>query len=103
MVAPVVEQFKLNFSGRAERLPVIGSLAARIATPGEPAKPWLGLKSYAWAGEVADVDSINVVPALEGKKLTLTAGPAAPIRSSTRTACGCCRAMSANRRRAAAA
>ena len=75
VVAPVVEQFKLNFSVVPKTLPVIGSLAARIATPGEPAKPWLGLKSYAWGGEVADVDSINVVPALEGKKLTLTAGP----------------------------
>ena len=75
VVAPVVEQFKLNFSVVPKTLPVIGGVAARIATPGVPAKPWLGLKSYAWGGEVADVDSISVVPALEGKKLTLTAGP----------------------------
>ncbi|KVR16960.1 exopolysaccharide biosynthesis protein [Burkholderia ubonensis] len=75
VVAPVVEQFKLNFSVTPKTIPVLGSLAARFATPGEPANAWLGLKSYAWGGEVADIDTVNVVPALEGKKLTLTAGP----------------------------
>ncbi|MCM3437091.1 hypothetical protein M3657_22975, partial [Bacillus licheniformis] len=75
VVAPVVDQFKLNFTVAPKTLPVIGSLAARLATPGTPSRPWLGLKSYAWGGEVADIDTINVVPALEGKKLTLTAGP----------------------------
>ncbi|KVN45946.1 polysaccharide biosynthesis tyrosine autokinase [Burkholderia ubonensis] len=75
VVAPVVEQFKLNFSVMPKTIPVLGSLAARFATPGEPANAWLGLKSYAWGGEVADIDTVNVVPALEGKKLTLTAGP----------------------------
>ncbi|KVM70216.1 exopolysaccharide biosynthesis protein [Burkholderia ubonensis] len=75
VVAPVVEQFKLNFSVMPKTIPVLGSLAARLATPGEPANAWLGLKSYAWGGEVADIDTVNVVPALEGKKLTLTAGP----------------------------
>ncbi|KVK88813.1 exopolysaccharide biosynthesis protein [Burkholderia ubonensis] len=75
VVAPVVEQFKLNFSVTPKTIPVLGSLAARFATPGEPANAWLGLKSYAWGGEIADIDTVNVVPALEGKKLTLTAGP----------------------------
>jgi tyrosine-protein kinase Etk/Wzc len=42
-----------------------------MATPGQPARPWLGLSSYAWGGEEADVDSIDVIPALEGQKLTM--------------------------------
>ncbi len=75
VVTPVVEQFKLNFSITPKTIPVLGSLAARLATPGRPAKPWLGLSSYAWGGEIADIDAISVTPALEGKKLTLIAGP----------------------------
>jgi len=73
VVAPVVEQMKLNFSVTPKTLPLLGSIAARVATPGEPAKPWLGLSSYAWGGEVVDVDSIDVLPALEGQKLTMKA------------------------------
>lgn len=73
VVEPVVDQFKLNFFVAPKTFPVLGSLAARLATPGEPAKPWLGLDSYAWGGEVANVDSIDVDPSLEGKKLTLVA------------------------------
>lgn len=68
VVAPVVEQFKLNFSVVPKTLPLLGSLAARIATPGEPARPWLGLKSYAWGGEIADVDSVSVVPRSKARR-----------------------------------
>lgn len=73
VVEPVVKQFKLNFSVVPVTMPVLGSLASRLATPGTPAKPWLGLNSYAWGGEVADVEAIAVPPSLEGQKLTLTA------------------------------
>ncbi|SDD48805.1 tyrosine-protein kinase Etk/Wzc [Paraburkholderia lycopersici] len=73
VVEPVVKQFKLNTTVSPVTLPVIGSLAARLATPGTPSRPWFGLASYAWGGEVADIDSIEVTPDLEGKKLTLTA------------------------------
>jgi len=73
VVAPVVEQMKLNFSVTPKTLPLLGSIAARVATPGELARPWLGLSSYAWGGEVADVASIDVLPALEGQKLTMKA------------------------------
>ncbi|WP_322102769.1 polysaccharide biosynthesis tyrosine autokinase [Paraburkholderia sp. J41] len=73
VVEPVVKEFKLNFSVAPVTLPVLGSLAARLATPGTPSRPWLGLSSYAWGGEVVNVDSVEVTPALEGRKLTLTA------------------------------
>ncbi len=49
VVGPVVEQMKLNFSVTPKTLPLLGSIAARMATPGAPARPWLGLTSYAWA------------------------------------------------------
>ncbi|WP_062602347.1 polysaccharide biosynthesis tyrosine autokinase [Caballeronia calidae] len=73
VVAPVVAQCRLNFSISPMTLPVLGSLAARFATPGEPAKPWFGLSSYAWGGEITEVDSIDVEPQWEGKNLMLTA------------------------------
>lgn len=73
VVAPVVEQCKLNFSVTPVTLPLLGSLAARLATPGQPAKPWLGLGTYAWGGEQVTVDSVEVVQSLENKKMTLIA------------------------------
>ncbi|WP_323119933.1 polysaccharide biosynthesis tyrosine autokinase [Burkholderia alba] len=76
VVGPVVEQCKLNFSVTPKAFPLLGSIAARIATPGRPAKPWLGMGSYAWGGELASVDTIEVTPALEGRPLILTAGAA---------------------------
>ncbi|MBN3727541.1 polysaccharide biosynthesis tyrosine autokinase [Burkholderia sp. Ac-20379] len=74
VVGPVVEQCKLNFSVAPKTMPLLGAIAARIATPGKLAAPWFGLKSYAWGGESAAIDSIDVAQPLEGKQLTLTAG-----------------------------
>ncbi|MCX4172510.1 MULTISPECIES: polysaccharide biosynthesis tyrosine autokinase [Paraburkholderia] len=71
VVGPVVQQLKLNFSVVPKTIPLLGSIAAHMATPGQPAPPWLGLASYAWGGEEADIDSLDVVSALEGEKLTM--------------------------------
>jgi tyrosine-protein kinase Etk/Wzc len=73
VVAPVVAQCRLNFSVSPITLPVLGGLAARFATPGVPAKPWFGLATYAWGGEIAEVDSVEVEPQWEDKQLILTA------------------------------
>ncbi|MFM0593515.1 polysaccharide biosynthesis tyrosine autokinase [Paraburkholderia dilworthii] len=71
VVGPVVQDLKLNFSVTPKTIPLLGSISAKLAAPGQLAKPWLGLSSYGWGGDVADVDSIDVVPALEGQKLAL--------------------------------
>ncbi|HEY4295374.1 MAG TPA: Wzz/FepE/Etk N-terminal domain-containing protein, partial [Paraburkholderia sp.] len=73
VVGPVVQELKLNFSVTPKTVPLLGSIAARLAKPGQLARPWLGLSSYAWGGESVDVDSIDVTPALEGQKLMLRA------------------------------
>jgi tyrosine-protein kinase Etk/Wzc len=73
VLAPVVDQFKLAVSVAPHVLPVIGSLAHRFATPGQPSRPWLGMKSYGWGGEVLSIATIEVPSALEGTKLTLRA------------------------------
>jgi tyrosine-protein kinase Etk/Wzc len=73
VVGPVVQKFKLDFSVTPKTFPVLGSVARHFGTAGQPSRPWLGLKSYAWGGEDVDVASVEVAPALEGKKLVLTA------------------------------
>lgn len=73
VVGPVVQQLKLDFSVEPKTIPILGSLAARLSTPGVVGRPWLGLTSYAWGGEQADVDSVDVTPALEGQKMVMTA------------------------------
>lgn len=73
VLAPVVQQYKLAFSVTPQTLPVIGKIASLLATPGEPAAPWLGLNRYAWGGEIADVSSVDVPQRYENKKLTLLA------------------------------
>nr|WP_175225793.1 polysaccharide biosynthesis tyrosine autokinase [Paraburkholderia humisilvae] len=73
VLGPVVQQMKLNFSVAPKTFPFLGRLAARLHKSDDLAKPWFGLKSYAWGGEQATVDSIEVTPGLEGKPLTMTA------------------------------
>lgn len=73
VVGPVVNEYKLNFSVAPRTFPLLGTIAQRLASPGHLAKPWLGMSSYAWGGEEADVDFVQVPPGLEGKKLTMTA------------------------------
>ncbi len=73
VVSPVVREFKLDFSALPKTFPLLGKLSQYLATPGKPSRPWLGLSSYAWGGEVLDIASVEVGPALEDKKLCLKA------------------------------
>jgi tyrosine-protein kinase Etk/Wzc len=73
VLGPVVQQMKLNFTVAPKTFPFLGRLAARLHHSDGLAKPWFGLKSYAWGGEQAVVDSVEVTPELEGKQLTMTA------------------------------
>jgi tyrosine-protein kinase Etk/Wzc len=73
VVEPVVEQFKLNFSAGPRVMPYLGRISHWFATPGRPMSAWFGLRSYAWGGELFQVDSITVPDSLEGKQLTLRA------------------------------
>jgi tyrosine-protein kinase Etk/Wzc len=46
-----------------------------LSTPGQPAAPWLGLRSFAWGGERVQIGALDVPIDLEEEKLTLTALP----------------------------
>lgn len=72
VLGPVVHQFKMEFGVRPVTAPFIGAIAAHFATPGHLSRPWFGLNSYAWGGEVVDISDITVPNWLENKPMTLT-------------------------------
>ncbi len=70
---PVVNQFGYQIAAAPHALPILGTLARKFATPGEPARAWFGLDSYAWGGERLKIDTLQVPPDLENHKLRLRA------------------------------
>ncbi|SMG59898.1 polysaccharide biosynthesis tyrosine autokinase [Paraburkholderia susongensis] len=73
VLQPVIDQFHFDVSVTPHKIPILGDIAEKFATPGEPARPWLGLTSFAWGGERVQIDSLDVPRALEEEKLTLVA------------------------------
>ncbi|SDV50556.1 polysaccharide biosynthesis tyrosine autokinase [Chitinasiproducens palmae] len=73
VLAPVVAQYGLDRHADPKRLPLLGALAAALATPGKLAPAWLGLDGYGWGGEQINVAQLDVPVALEDRKFTLIA------------------------------
>ncbi|WP_120293466.1 polysaccharide biosynthesis tyrosine autokinase [Paraburkholderia sp. BL23I1N1] len=73
VLEPVIEKFRFDVSVTPHKIPLLGDIADKFATPGEPAAPWLGLKSYAWGGERVQIGSLDVPQDIEEEKLTLIA------------------------------
>ncbi|MCO4876831.1 MULTISPECIES: polysaccharide biosynthesis tyrosine autokinase [Paraburkholderia] len=70
---PVIDRYRFDVSVKPRRIPILGDIADRFSTPGEPNGAWLGLKSFAWGGEVVKVGYLNVPQNLEEEKLSLVA------------------------------
>lgn len=70
---PVIDKFRFDVSVKPHKIPVLGDIAEKFATPGQPAAPWLGLKSFAWGGERVQIGTLDVPRELEEEKLTLVA------------------------------
>ncbi len=70
---PVIDRYRFDISVKPRRIPVLGDIADKFATPGEPNGAWLGLKSFAWGGEVVKFGYLNVPANLEEEKLSLVA------------------------------
>jgi tyrosine-protein kinase Etk/Wzc len=70
---PVIDRFRFDVSVTPHKVPILGDIAEKFATPGEPAAAWLGLKSYAWGGERIQIGALDVPRELEEEKLTLIA------------------------------
>jgi tyrosine-protein kinase Etk/Wzc len=71
VLQPVVERYHFDLSVKPRTFPLLGDLAEKLATPGQPAAPWLGLKSFAWGGERVQINSLDVPPSLEEEKLNM--------------------------------
>jgi hypothetical protein len=56
----VVEKLKLDIIATPKTFPLIGGELSLAAMGEEPNTPLLGLSSYAWGGEVIQVDSLDV-------------------------------------------
>ncbi|WP_233836254.1 polysaccharide biosynthesis tyrosine autokinase [Paraburkholderia sp. ZP32-5] len=71
VLQPVIDQFRFDVSVTPHKIPILGDIAEKFATPGHPSAPWLGLSSFAWGGERVRIGSLDVPRNLEEEKLTL--------------------------------
>jgi tyrosine-protein kinase Etk/Wzc len=71
VLEPVIERYRFDVSVKPRTIPLLGDLAERLATPGQLAAPWLGLKSYAWGGERLQIATLDVPQDLEEEKLNM--------------------------------
>ncbi|SPB18014.1 exopolysaccharide biosynthesis-like tyrosine-protein kinase [Caballeronia novacaledonica] len=71
VLLPVIKKYHQDQSVTPRQVPLIGRISELFATPGQPMAPFLGLKSFAWGGEVANVSTLDVPPRLENKTLVL--------------------------------
>lgn len=70
----VVAKQKLDIRAAPKTLPLIGRAIARRYVGDEPNPPWLGLSSYAWGGELIQVDSLDAPREYLDEPLQLIAG-----------------------------
>lgn len=74
VLGKVINRLKLDIEVEPKTFPLIGSAIARRYGGDEPNSPLLGLSSYAWGGEILQVDALEVPRSAEDKQLILTAG-----------------------------
>lgn len=73
VLEPIIERYRFDVTITPKTLPLIGSIAQKFATPGQPSGAWFGMRSYAWGGEQMNIGRLDVPPTLEERKLKLTA------------------------------
>lgn len=70
----VINRLKLDIEVEPKTFPIIGAAIARRYEGDEPRGPLFGLDSYAWGGEILQVDALEVPRSAEDEELTLVAG-----------------------------
>ena len=74
VIGSMVDKLNLTTQVEPNYFPLIGGyLARRSDTAGQPADAWMGLSSFAWGGEVIQVDRFEVPREYLNKSFTLTA------------------------------
>lgn len=74
LLGAVVDELGLEIVATPRRFPLLGTIARRYRGIG-PARPFLGLSSFAWGGERIRVDRLDVPDDLIDQPLRLTALP----------------------------
>lgn len=70
----VINRLKLDIEVQPKTFPILGYAIARRYKGSEPNSPLFGLASYAWGGEVLQVDALDVPRSAEDMPLVLTVG-----------------------------
>jgi tyrosine-protein kinase Etk/Wzc len=73
VIEPIIEKYRFDVTITPKTMPVIGYIANKLATPGQPSRAWFGMSSYAWGGEQVHVGQMTVPHSLEERDLTLIA------------------------------
>ncbi|WP_232833266.1 polysaccharide biosynthesis tyrosine autokinase [Paraburkholderia kururiensis] len=71
VLEPVMRQFGYEVSVTPRKVPVLGTIAEKLASPGKPSRPWFGLDAFAWGGERIHIESVHVPYTLENNRLRL--------------------------------
>ncbi|EKD71172.1 MAG: hypothetical protein ACD_46C00262G0021 [uncultured bacterium] len=74
ILEPVIRENNLNIKISADYFPVFGEWMARHYQDSGLAKPFLGLKSYAWGGEKVQIKYFTVPSEYEGQNFQLIVG-----------------------------
>lgn len=69
----VISKLKIDIEVTPKTFPLIGRALARRHKGDKPASPWFGMNGYAWGGEEARIDSLQVPRDTLDKPLTLIA------------------------------
>ncbi|WP_244818340.1 polysaccharide biosynthesis tyrosine autokinase [Caballeronia sp. Lep1P3] len=75
VLLPVIKKYHQDVSVEPRQFPLFGRISALFATPGQPVTPLLGLDSFAWGGEEANIQTLEVPPRLENATLILRVLP----------------------------
>lgn len=60
VLLPVIKKYHQDVSVEPRQFPLFGRISALFATPGQPVTPLLGLDSFAWGGEEANIQTLEV-------------------------------------------
>jgi tyrosine-protein kinase Etk/Wzc len=72
VLEPIIDKYRFDVTITPKTLPIVGNIVRRLAKPGEPARAWFGMSSYAWGGEQIHIGQLDVPHSLEERDLTLT-------------------------------
>jgi tyrosine-protein kinase Etk/Wzc len=74
VLGQTVDDLHLYVDAEPRRFPILGRIAEKLSSKGQPSKPWLGIGRFAWGGEAISVSRLDVPETLYDEKWRLVAG-----------------------------